>query len=82
MLALSQGTSSTRHVRSPDRAICVRFESRPRAPAGDLERERRRVLLIVETCRDAAPASPSCERGHLPFRQFVRVFTTATGVGA
>jgi len=23
---------------------------------------------------------PSCERGHLPFRPFVRVFTTATGV--
>ncbi len=40
------------------------------------------MLLIVEICRDAAPASPSCERGHLPFRQFVRVFTTATGVGA
>jgi hypothetical protein len=46
----------------------------------DLERECRRMLLIVVTCRDAAPASTSCERGLLSFRQFVRVFTTATGV--
>ena len=38
------------------------------------------MLLIVVTCRDAAPASPSCERGLLSFRQFLRVFTTATGV--
>jgi len=61
--------------------VCASSRGHARLLA-DLERERRRVLLIVETCRDAAPASPSCERGHLPFRQFVRVFTTATGVGA
>lgn len=38
------------------------------------------MLLIVVTCCDAASASPSCERGHLPFRPFVRVFTTAAAV--
>jgi hypothetical protein len=61
--------------------VCASSRGHARLLA-DLERERRRMLLIVETCRDTAPASPSCERGHLPFRQFVRVFTTATGVGA
>jgi hypothetical protein len=58
--------------------MCVRFESRHARLLADLERECRRMPIVV-TCRCCA-REPSSERGHLPFGPFVRVFTTATGV--
>jgi hypothetical protein len=57
--------------------VCASSRGHARLLA-DLERECRRMLIVV-TCRRRA-REPSCERGHLPFRPFVRVFTTATGV--